>query len=130
MRLFRSVLLLLLGTPIFASCVAVTGVPADMPSSLGVILDQEMRVVFVETGGAADAGGVKTGDILKKLDDRELTTPNQARNVFHRADALKPITLVLLCDDIEITIRVQPAPIEGVPGVKTPTPVPADHTYF
>lgn len=127
------VITFIVGIFVFAGCyqLAVTGNPASGPApSLGIVVDKDMRVVYVEKGGAADLGGVKQGDILKKLNKRELTVPAQARKVFNRADVSQKVTLILTRDNKEITLEIQPAPVKGVQGAKTPTPVPPDLMYF
>lgn len=94
------ILVVLFGTPAFVACITLDRV---LPG-LGMMLDHEMRVIDVVPGGAADLGGVKPGDILEKLKGQEFTTPDQARNVFTRADSTQLVTLVLECDNNEITL--------------------------
>lgn len=110
---------------------AVIGTPASqVPPRLGIVVDQTMRVIYVEEGGAADVGGIEEGDILKRLNKRDLSAPQQARKALNRVDLSQKVTLILTRGNKEMTFEIQPAPIKGVQGAKTPTPVPPDFMYF
>lgn len=70
-----------------------------VPPRIGLVVDKELVVVYVEKESPAEASGVHVGDKVQLLDKRELSTGMQAKRVFNRADASQKITLTILRDN-------------------------------
>lgn len=107
--------------------ITTTGVgPAPV---LGIVIDSNMKVVFVEKGGAADKSGIKIGDTLIRINSKRVKQPKAAREVFYKNSAQKS-KLVILRDGKEMTIEIRPAKPVARAGQATPTPAPPDMAYF
>lgn len=107
-----------------------TGLPAKSAPRVGIVVDKQMRVVFVEKESPAETAGVQKGDILKGFNKRNFAAASEGMNIISKADFSKPITLKFLRGAQDITLEVEPLPLVGTKGAPTPTPVPSDLTYF
>jgi len=93
-----------------------------------VIASAGVQVESVLPGGAAQAGGVKDGDVLKKLNGQDLTTIEQLQDALRKLYAGDKIALVVGREgkDVEIKdLALQAAPPAAAAVAPAPTPAPA-----
>ncbi len=97
---------------------------------LGVVVDQNLRVVDVEAGSAADQAGIRRGDVIKMLENVPVAAPDEAARVIRQARVGQKLAISVGRDNMEITLEAHLARPVARPGQPTPTPVPADEYYF
>lgn len=106
--------------------------------SLGLVIDKEFRVVHVEPEGNAALVGIQEKDILKQIDDIDVSTISREGFLekWHQivADKYgKPFSVVLQRGDklltIDITFKLSESR-SGVEVLPTPTPVLSPFLYF
>ncbi len=68
--------------------------------------DGHVVVYSVAPGGAADAAGVKVGDLVLTIDDHKVTESYQDAAMRVRGDAGVPVTLVVRRGDQTLTLKV------------------------
>ncbi len=97
---------------------------------LGIVVDRNMQIVYVEKGSATEKGGIKKGDILKGLNSKSVTQPNAAREAFYSLNPSQKSKLVILRDGKEMTLEIRPAKPIARAGQAMPTPAPPEMTSF
>lgn len=103
-----------------------TGAPV-----LGVVTDRNLRVVALESGGAAERAGIMRGDVLKMLEGAPLTTGLDAMARFReKAITGKNLRIGLSRGGNVLQVQVLPLPPARRVSQPTPTAVPVDEFYF
>ena len=119
---------------------AVVGTPGPVAASyaapeLGIVVDEKMQVVNVESNSAAEEAGVQVGDLLQSLDGVAFATDmhkvkevvgysrtiDEAKGQYAPAD--KSLQLLLVRKGETMTLSIIPAGPGGRPDGPTPTPV-------
>lgn len=104
---------------------------------LGVVVDKNLQVVSVETDSVAEAAGIRPGDVLKKIENIDLTANNFIQIISDKIQDFvttgkdqtsSKMNLVILRGVQELKLSFTPISIKGVPG-PTPTAVPNDKYY-
>lgn len=102
--------------------------------SLGVVVDENLKVLHIEVDSAAEKAGLQLGDILETIDgisftkDREkartrITTPRQDQT---QAKILK-LTFKRADKAFEVDVNLAPPNPQPVEGTGTPVPTPEDY---
>lgn len=99
-------------------------------ATLGVVVNGDMQIVQVVPGSAADKGGVKSGDFIRSVNDQPVDTPLDARRAFFSKPLSQKTHLVIVRGGKVRTFDIKPVVLSGSAGDNTPTPVPADASYF
>ncbi len=103
---------------------------------LGVVVDENVKVLHVEVGNSAERAGLQVGDILETLDgvsiakDRELVKEMLRANSHGQLQPEKRFKLLLRRGDQELEIEVNPGPMLPEPGEVGATPVWPPQDYF
>lgn len=101
---------------------------------LGVVIDEQDQVLYVEPNGAADKAGVQAGDTLIALDDMVLANEKE-KIKKHVSDKEKDaeMTLTYKRDGKEKKVKVK-SDLPPIPPpekhIGTPTPVYAPNDYL
>jgi S1-C subfamily serine protease len=98
--------------------------------ALGVVVDQNLRVVDVESGSAAAAAGIRQGDVLEAIGGNPVNTSAKAVGSFRAAQVGDTLAVAVARGGQSLTLRVKVAHRIGHPGQPTPTAVPVDKHYF
>ena len=106
-----------IGAPVVAEVVhAMCALPP-----LGVVVDPGLRVLDVSPGSAAEAGGVRRGDVLSRVNDVGVNSPTEAKQTYDRAAAER----VGPCRDIRAVANGTPLPTAtAVPNPNLGRPIP------
>jgi serine protease Do len=92
--------------------VRIEGLTGDRARQLGLPKNRGALVSGVQPGSPADRAGLKTGDVIVKLGDREINDPSALRNLTANLDvgALVPVTIYRQGQrqDLSVTIAEQP----------------------
>lgn len=102
---------------------------------LGVIVDQNYKVVGLVPNGAAEQAGVQVGDSIKQVNGQPITGGNSALRIFRRLDKSKHVMLVLERGKKELDVKLIPLPPPlpqaplGAPA-PTGTPMPPELLYY
>lgn len=97
---------------------------------LGVVVDRNLRVVDVEVGSAGEQAGIRRGDVIREVGSAAVATPADAAEMIRQVKAGQLLVITLSRDGHEVTLQARLTPPTGRTGQSTPTPVPADQTYF
>ena len=97
---------------------------------LGVVVDQQLRVVAVVAGSAADQAGLHPGDLITRVNDATVSSAAAGKQLLRQASAGQPIMLTVERNGQTLVLPVQLAGPRGQPGQATPTPVPSNLHYF
>gem|GEM_PF-6592063 len=97
---------------------------------LGVVVDQNMQIIFIEPESAAERAGFKIGDTLVRVNSIRVDKPRNARETFYAQNFSKKIRITILRNGEEKNIEILPEARIIQTGAPTPTPVPPDMTYF
>jgi S1-C subfamily serine protease len=103
---------------------------SEAAPQLGIVVDKKLRVVDVVEGGAADRAGVKKGDILKKINERQISNAAGARKIFIQLQASESIALSVKRGSKDLSFDITPDVPQVTSGAPTPTAVPPDMMYF
>ena len=98
--------------------------------TLGVVVDQNMRVVDVDAGSAAQHIGIQRNDVIESIQGTPLTSAESARTIVGQAKAGQRLAVTIQRGNQRITLNAVMAPAVGHPGQATPTPVPPSQEYF
>lgn len=102
--------------------------PADV---IGVIVDENIKVLEVESRSAAELAGVQVGDVLDSLEGISFKDREKVKAKIHEPMDGKRFKLKLRRNDENIEVDISPAPPAFVPaGNNTPTPVLPPQDYF
>jgi membrane-associated protease RseP (regulator of RpoE activity) len=104
--------------------------PVHAVPVLGVVVDQQLRVVAVTTGSAADQAGLQPGDIIMRVNSTAISSAAAGKQLIRQARAGQQIVLTVELDGQTLIVPVQPAAPRGQPGQATPTPIPDGLDYF
>jgi S1-C subfamily serine protease len=96
----------------------------------GVVVDQQLRVVAVVAGSAADQAGLQPGDIITQVNDAAIASAAAGKQRIRQAPAGQEITLTVERNGQTLVLSVWLAGPHGQPGQATPTPVPSSLDYF
>ena len=91
---------------------------------LGIVVDNEMQIVQVIDGGAADKAGVKSGDFIRSINSQTVNEPLAARKAFFAQSLAQKTKLVVVRNGKVRTFDIKPAVIPAVSPSETPTPIP------
>lgn len=97
---------------------------------LGVVVDQQLRIVAVAAGSAADQAGLQPGDIITRVNDAAIASAAAGKQLIRQAPAGQQIRLTVDRNGQTLAVLVQLAVVPGQPGQATPTPVPGGLDYF
>jgi S1-C subfamily serine protease len=97
---------------------------------LGVVVDQQLRVVAVVAGSAAGQAGLQPGDIIARVNGITITSAAAGKQLIRQAHAGQQIALTVERNGQTLVLPVQLAGPRGQPGQATPTPVPSNLDYF
>ncbi len=115
------------------SHVIVTNDYLEIPPQLGVVVDQNLMIIDIEHGSAAEQAGLQVGDIIKVLGTAVVTSPVTAMQTAHQTfSSMKPgdaVQIVLSRKGQELNIKAHLS-VPSHPGQPTPTAVPEGYTYF
>ena len=101
----------------------------DFPARvLGIVVDQDMRVLHVESGSAADQAGLHVGDVLETLNGVPFS--DNAERVKELIRSTERVQVTFQRSGENMTLEIIPAPPPGRPNLPTPTPVPPSQDYF
>ena len=91
----------------------------NLPPVLGVVTDENLQIIYVEPGSAAEKAGLQTGDVLKEVEGIAIMEKPHLK--FTRKDK----------DDKEgeIEVEIIPGPMYLNPAA-TPTAIPVTAKYF
>jgi S1-C subfamily serine protease len=102
-----------------------------MPSDeLGIVVDENNKVLGVEFGSAAEQVGIQVGDLLEELDGISFQKKETVKEKIHEPKEGKKLKVKLRRNGKEITLDITPAPRRPNSGASTPTPVFAPQDYF
>ncbi len=87
--------------------VAIQNVDNDMSKALNVPENSGVLVSDVTKGTPADKAGVRRGDVITAVDDRKVRTTGELRNVIASAGTNQTVTLHVLREGKEMTLKVQ-----------------------
>jgi S1-C subfamily serine protease len=103
---------------------------------IGLTLNQDLRVLDVQPGSAAEQAGIQRGDVLAKIGTTPLEAGIPSATLLGlvqdliAAQAHQAVQLTVVRDGQEIAVAVQPTAPNGTPNQPTPTAVPANQVYF
>ena len=84
---------------------------AEQPAWLGVLLDeadeQGARIVHVAPGGPAEQAGLQRGDVIRRIDGRQIDSPQRAGEMMEDKKPGDEIKIVVLRDDEEKTLTAR-----------------------
>ncbi|HTX35438.1 MAG TPA: DegQ family serine endoprotease [Bryobacteraceae bacterium] len=86
--------------------IGIQQVTSDIASGLGLKQVRGVLVNSVNPGGPADRGGVKTGDVIVKLNGKEVTDANKLRNEVAGLMPGTVVTLSMVRDGKPLDVRV------------------------
>ena len=78
--------------------------PDAPPASAGI------PVVAVERGGAAERGGVRSGDVVLAVNEQPVISREAARAALAEAGPDRPLRLVVRRDDERVVLTIEPFP--------------------
>jgi hypothetical protein len=99
-----------------SSSVAAASCAAPM---LGVVIDEEMRVVDIDAGSPAESAGLRRGDILVAIEDIPLATAKAAAKDLIHKYPIQRLHLQLQRNGQPSTVLITPSP-----GWERPPPLP------
>ena len=142
----RSVLFLtcLIGTIFFVlitGCASATPSPtiaqvvtfaASYPAQvLGVVIDPEGKVLYVEPGSAAEKGGISIGDVVQKVNNLAVTSERQQiRTEIQETKKGQSVIVALQRNGSFVVLGVKPSPPTSRAGMATATPVAPPNDYL
>ncbi len=98
--------------------VAIEGLNAELSHKLGLPQSRGVLIANVQPGSPADRAGLKAGDVIVKLGDREINDTAGLRNLTANLDvgAVVPVTFYRKGkrEDLSVTIAEQPPALEVV----------------
>jgi S1-C subfamily serine protease len=105
---------------------------ASYPSAvLGVVIDQAGKVLYVESGSAAERAGIARDDVLQKVNNFSVKSAReQVRSAIQAAEG-KQIVIELLKPDGNVTVmNAKLSASAPRTGSATATPLPANEDYL
>lgn len=137
---FMSMLFSVVGLLILVGCNAPTTLtnshsePLSVSSGgdeLGVVVDENMKVLHVEPGWAADKAGVQVGDVLDSVEGVSLLKERgKAKDLIHAPKKDKKLHLKLKRANQDVTLEITSFPPPSGENLPTVTPVPTPEDYF
>lgn len=104
--------------------VRIQDLDADLRSALGLGEQDGVLIADVESGGAADRGGLRSGDVVTHIGKEAIGTTGQFRNFIAAAGAKAKVKLAVVRDGKKqtLTVKLDALPSEGAapiaPGTK------------
>jgi C-terminal processing protease CtpA/Prc len=96
----------------------------EIASQSGVTAEQGVFISQVINGSPAAQAGLRPGDVITRVDGKEITNPQQLRQAIQRAGTNKQIKLEVMRGDNErtLTARLTQAPADqfGTPTLEVP----------
>lgn len=104
----------------------------NLPPVLGVVTDENLQIIYVEPGSAAEKAGLQTGDVLKEVEGIAIReNPGKAKEIIGSME--KPHLKFTRKDkddkEGEIEVEIIPGPMYLNPAA-TPTAIPVTAKYF
>lgn len=96
---------------------------------LGIVIDQEMKIISVESDSAAEQAGLQVGDILKSIHSKFVSNPLQARQIFYDSNLTIKMRFTIMRDGNEIPFEILPKAPNGSARNATVTPIPSGMIY-
>ena len=78
-------------------------------AALGVVVDQQLRVVAVVAGSAAEQAGLQPGDIITRVNDTAVSSAAAGKQLIRQAHAGQQIMLTVERNGQMLVLPVQPA---------------------
>jgi S1-C subfamily serine protease len=105
---------------------------ASYPSAvIGVVIDQNGKVLDVEPGSAAEQAGIARGDVLEDVNNTAVNLEREkVRTTIRESMSDQVLNVKLKRNGNEVFVNVKPSPPTPRPGSPTPTPVPASEDYL
>jgi membrane-associated protease RseP (regulator of RpoE activity) len=101
--------------------IAFVSMPAPV---LGIVIDQDNTVKYVEPGSSAEQAGISQGDILQTVNGLSINSDREkVRKIIREAGKDQILSIHLKRKGNDIVIQVKPAPPTPKLGMATPTPV-------
>jgi serine protease Do len=97
---------------------------------LGVVVDQQLHVVAVTAGSAAEQAGLQPGDIITRVNEATLSSAAAGKQLIRQARVGQQLMLTVERNGQTLVLLVQLAAPHGQPGQAPPTPVPSNLDYF
>jgi S1-C subfamily serine protease len=98
--------------------------------ALGVILDQNMRVLDIEADSTAARAGIQRGDILRAIGGTNIASPRATAELVRRSKIGQNLTITLERGGQQVSLPLVIGPRPGHPDQPTPTPVPNNEMYL
>lgn len=105
---------------------------ASMPAPvLGIVVDQNMAVLHVEPGSAAEKIGIQRGDLIEAVEGMVVATNRDTvRQAIRTAKRGQKLLLKVRRAGVEVMFEVVPSSPVARPNQLTPTPVLLPQDYL
>lgn len=105
--------------------------PSYPSQALGVVIDQDGKVLYVEPGSAAEQAGISRDDVLQEVNNLPVNSEReQVRTTIRESKKDQILSVKLKRNGNGVILNVKPSPLAPQPSKATPTPVSAPLDYL
>lgn len=105
--------------------------PSYPSQALGVVIDQDGKVLYVEPGSAAEQAGISRDDVLQEVNNLPVNSEReQVRTTIRESKKDQILSVKLKRNGNGVILNVKPSPLAPQPSKVTPTPVSAPLDYL